>query len=180
MKYRKYDFREIITKAVCGKGRKKTTEINRVLPAHKPSSVLSCWIINHSYHATKADGEYVEIQGSYDINLWYAYDDHRHTEVVLDTVQYRDEIILAERDDEIVGEEYDCIAKVVKQPNCIQCQIAESGEEIEVEVEREFIVKLIGETKVNVKVEPIHSVQLKTDSQYKEKKHPTILKRKDG
>ena len=44
--------------------------------------------------------------------------------------------------------------KVIQQPNCLQCKIEEQGNRIAVEVEREFDVKVIGETKVNVKVDP--------------------------
>jgi len=44
----------------------------------------------------------------------------------------------------------------LQQPNCLQCKIEQKGNKIAVEVEREFVVKLIGETKVNVKVSHSH------------------------
>lgn len=179
MSYREYDYREIITKAVCGKGRKLTKEKNNVTPSHRPSSVLGCWIINHSYHANKKNKECVEIHGSYDINIWYSFDENSKTEVVSETVQYCDEVMLAERDKQCIGDHYDVVAKVVQQPNCLQCNIEKKGNNISVEVEREFVVKIIGETKVNVKVEPVHHVRYEEEhSHFKGEKHPNFMKGK--
>src|SRR5690625_1406181 len=158
MSYRDYSYREIITKAVCGKGRKLTKATNYVDPSNRPSSVLGCWIINHAYHAKEKDKECIEIHGTYDINIWYSFNDNTKTEVVSHTVQYCDEIILSSKDDQCFGNEYDVIAKVIQQPNCLKCNIDGKGNKIAVEVEREFVVKLIGETKVNVKVEPVQPI----------------------
>lgn len=166
MSYEAYDYREIITKAVCGKGRKVTKETNYILPSHRPSSILGCWIINHTYHARKKNKDCVEIHGSYDVNIWYSYQDNSKTEVVSESVKYCDEVALDKRDDQCTGDHYDVIAKVLQQPNCLQCNIDQKGERIAVEVEREFIVKIIGETKVNVKVEPTHHIH------YDEEPHP--------
>lgn len=146
------DYREIITKAVCGRGRKLTKSCNHITPSHKPSSILGCWVINHRYHAKKKTPDIVEVHGSYDINIWYSFNDNTKTEVVSETVDYCDEIELSNRDENCLHDDYDVIAKVVQQPNCLQCKIEDHGNRIAVEVEREFVVKVIGETKVNVKV----------------------------
>ncbi len=45
-------------------------------------------------------------------------------------------------------------AKVIQQPNCLECKISSHDHKILVEVEREFLVEVIGETKVCVKVDP--------------------------
>lgn len=179
MSYREYDYREIITKAVCGKGRKLTKEINKVLPTHKPSSILGCWIINHSYRANKKTDDCVEIHGNYDINIWYSYANNSKTEVVSETVKYCDEVTLDEKDKQCIGEHYDVVAKVIQQPNCLQCNIEKKGNKVAVEVEREFIVKIIGETKVNVKVEPTHYMHYEEDETHFEKKeHHSFIKDK--
>jgi spore coat protein E len=148
------DYREIITKAVCGKGRKFTQESHSVVPEHRPTSILGCWIINHLYHAKKKSEDTVEISGSYDINIWFSYNDNTKTEVVTERVTYRDTIPLSAKDDHSIGGETDVLAKVVQQPNCLECKIAKTGNKIIVEVEREFIVQVIGETKIIVKVDP--------------------------
>lgn len=179
MSYQDYDYREIITKAVCGKGRKFTKEINYCPASHKPSTVLGCWIINHSYHANKKNKDCVEIHGNYDINIWYSYADNSKTEVISETIKYCDEVVLNEKDQQCTGSHYDVVAKVVQQPNCLQCNIEKKGNKIAVEVEREFIVKIIGETKVNVKVEPVHHVHYEDEhGPFKGKEHRGFMKDK--
>jgi|SRR5690625_3529482 len=149
------DYREIITKAVCGRGRKLTKSTNHISPSHKPSSILGCWIINHRYHAKKKSDDVVEVHGSYDINVWYSFNDNTKTEVVSETIDYCDEVELSSRDKNCFHGGDEVVAKVIQQPNCLQCKIEKQGNRIAVEVEREFVVKVIGETKVNVKVSPI-------------------------
>jgi len=146
------EYREIITKAVCGKGRKFTKENHSVSPSHRPSSILGCWVINHLYNAKKTSKDTVEVNGSYDINIWYSYNDNTKTEVVTERVSYCDRIPLSIKDENCINDEFDVIAKVIQQPNCLECKIAKKGNKIIAEVEREFIVKIIGETKVYVKV----------------------------
>jgi len=148
------EYREIITKAVCGKGRKFTQATHTVSPQHYPSSILGCWVINHLYNARKKSEDTVEISGSYDINIWYSYNDNTKTEVVTERVTYKDAVPLAVKDDHCIGDEFDVVAKVIQQPNCLECKISGKGQKMIVEIEREFIVEVIGETKLFVKVAP--------------------------
>jgi len=152
-------FREIITKAVVAKGRKFTKAAHRVKPDHCPSSILGCWIINHRYEAKK-HGKKVEIEGSYDINIWYSYDDNTKTEVVTERVNYVEEIRLKYRNDEYYDDN-EVIVKVVQQPNCVDCFISPCERHINVKVEREFLTEVIGETKLCVAI--AHSHECKED-----------------
>ncbi|UJL48003.1 outer spore coat protein CotE [Virgibacillus sp. NKC19-16] len=154
MTFLEKDYREIITKAVCGKGRKFTQASHSIAPSHRPSSILGCWVINHLYNAKKKSEDKVEINGSYDINIWYSYNDNTKTEVVTERVTYSDIIPLSVMDDNCINDEYDVIAKVIQQPNCLECKIANKGQKISVEIEREFVVQVLGETKISVKVNP--------------------------
>ncbi|MBY7143593.1 outer spore coat protein CotE [Virgibacillus sp. NKC19-3] len=154
MTFLEKDYREIITKAVCGKGRKFTQASHTIAPSHRPSSILGCWVINHLYNAKKKSDDEVEVNGSYDINIWYSYNDNTKTEVVTERVTYSDIIPLSVMDDNCINDEYDVIAKVIQQPNCLECKIASKGQKITVEIEREFVVQVIGETKISVKVNP--------------------------
>jgi spore coat protein E len=43
---------------------------------------------------------------------------------------------------------------VLQQPNCLECTISPNGNKILVEVERELLAEIIGETKVCVHVNP--------------------------
>lgn len=40
-------YKEIVTKAVIGKGKKYFKNSYSLKPADKPSNVLGCWVINH-------------------------------------------------------------------------------------------------------------------------------------
>jgi spore coat protein E len=146
------EYREIITKAVVAKGRKFTQSNHTICPAHCPTSILGCWIINHKYEAKKV-GKTVEIYGSYDINVWYSYNDNTKTEVVTERVTYKDVIKLKYRDPDCFDDQ-EIIAKVLQQPNCCEAVISPNGNKIIVHVEREFLVEVIGETKVCVAINP--------------------------
>ncbi|CAM5183181.1 Spore coat protein E OS=Ureibacillus acetophenoni OX=614649 GN=SAMN05877842_10496 PE=4 SV=1 [Ureibacillus acetophenoni] len=93
--------RQIVTKAVVAKGKKRyeTSEVLR--PPHTPTSILGCWVINHHYHAKK-QGKYVEITGKFDVNVWYAYNNHTKTAVFTETVNYKDKVKLHYRDEDII------------------------------------------------------------------------------
>ncbi|MFS8650637.1 MAG: outer spore coat protein CotE [Caldibacillus sp.] len=140
--------RQIITKAVVAKGKKSTQSKHAIQPPHTPTSILGCWIINHKYEAKKVDKK-VEIYGSYDINCWYSYADNTKTDVVNETVKYKDVIKLKYRDDQAI-EDKEVIARVLQQPNCVEAVISPKGNKILVTAEREMLVELIGETKVIV------------------------------
>lgn len=154
MSFLDQEYREIITKAVIGKGRKFTQDTHTISPAHKPSSILGCWIINHLYHAKRKGDEVVEVNGSFDVNVWYSYNDNTKTEVVTERVSYQDPIKLAVKDKQTLGDEEKVYAKALQQPNCLECNIASHDQKIIVEVEREFLIEVIGDTKVTVKVDP--------------------------
>lgn len=145
-----HEYREIITKAVCGSGRKNVKTTNHVLPLHEPTNILGCWIINHDYHAHRIDDSVVEVHGTYDINVWYSYEDETSTDVEKEIVDYCDVIELSNKDKHCYFHEDEVITEVIRHPNCLQCNL-EDGR-IAVKVEREFAVNVIGETKVHVKV----------------------------
>ncbi|PLR94801.1 outer spore coat protein CotE [Bacillus sp. T33-2] len=148
------DYREIITKAVVAKGRKFTQSNHTIRPGHQPSSILGCWVINHQYKAKKV-GKTVEISGSYDINVWYSFDDNTKTEVTSDRATYTDVIKLKYRDhDSYEDHENEVIAQALQQPNCVEAVISPNGNRIIVHVDREFLTEVIGETKVVVRLSP--------------------------
>lgn len=154
MTFLDHEYREIITKAVCGKGRRFVESTHSVSPSHRPSSILGCWVINHLYNAKKKSKDTVEVNGSYDINIWYSYNDNTKTEVVTEKITYCDNIKLSVKDDHCINDDYDVVAKVLQQPNCLECKITNQGSNIVVEIEREFLVQIIGDTKISVKVNP--------------------------
>lgn len=144
--------RQIVAKAVIAKGKKRTESEGFVKPPNDPSNILGCWVINHQYSAKK-HGKIVEISGKFDVNIWYAYNNHSKTAVYSETIPYRDKIKLHFREDQI-GDSNDIQVHVLQHPNCVEAVIVDDCK-IKVTIEREFLVELIGETKVCVSVHPL-------------------------
>lgn len=146
------EYREIITKSVVAKGRKFTQTHHTISPPHHPSSILGCWIINHEYKAKKM-GKKVEIHGTYDINVWYSHHDNTKTSVVTEKVSYKDVIKLKYRDENCFDDN-EVMARVLQQPNCCEAVCSPKDNKIIVQAEREFLVEVVGETKICVAVHP--------------------------
>ena len=142
--------REIVTKAVIGRGYRKF-EIGEVMPETPGlvNRVLGAVMLNHRVNAVRA-GDLIEISGSYDIHVWYTYDDNKKTKIVRTTVDYGDMLELRDalRDhlldsDEIISEE-------IVAPYATDVRI-EAGL-IHVDVAFEVAAEIIGETKMRVAI----------------------------
>ena len=152
-----YNYREIITKAVCGKGKKFSQNAHSITPTHKPSSILGCWVINHKFRP-QYQKDVVIVEGSYDVNIWYSYSNNTKTEVVTETVTYRDEIALTIKDKNVISDRLEVYAHTLQEPNSLETNISPNGNKIIVQVEKELQVELIGETKVRVTVDSADAI----------------------
>ena len=150
---RDLQYREIMTKAVCGKGRKFSQVTHTITPTHVPSSILGCWVINHAYEAVKSDRG-VEVVGTYDINTWYSYDNNTKTDVVKETVSYVEVVPLTYLDTQHRESTVEVTAESTQEPNCVEASVSSTGKQVVIRVEREFQVEMIAETKVCVVVNP--------------------------
>jgi len=142
--------REIITKAVCGKGRKFTQVTHTVNPPHNPTNILGAWIINHQYEAVKS-GDGIEVLGTYDINIWYSFDKNSKTEVAKETVSYVEVVPLSYLDPKYRKNTEEVSATATQEPNCLEASVASDGR-VHVRVEREYQVEMVAETKVCIVV----------------------------
>ena len=138
-------YREIVTKAVIGKGKKKYRNSYQVTVEHAPSTILGCWIINHNFSATEMNGK-IYIQGSFDANIWYSYDNDTKTTVVTKNITYTEEEKMNVGSVDIVNK--DVIVRSLKQPTCISAK--ENGNVISIEIEKELGLEIIGDTKVRI------------------------------
>lgn len=145
--------REIITKAVCGKGRRFSQVSHTVIPPHAPTSILGAWIINNQYEAVKS-GDGVEVIGTYDINIWYSYAKNTKTDVAKETISYVDVVPLTYLDKKHRASTAEVTAAATQEPNCIEASVSSSGDSVLIRVEREFRVEMTAETKVHVVVSP--------------------------
>ncbi len=140
------EIREIVTKAVIAKG-KKTIKLKSVVsPSNDTFSILGCWVINHGFTAT-LDQDCVVINGEFEINIWYAYDENSKTDIAREVQTYTDSI-KTRQIVKNVNSTKDVIVRVLQQPTCTNASITENG--IEVDVVLEEAVDVIGETKIAV------------------------------
>lgn len=137
------DYREIVTKAIVSKGKKTFTTVNQI-NVDNPSTILGCWVINHNFSGNKSGNDII-INGSYDVNIWYSYDNDTKTDVVRNTNTYH-EIIHMRSNENLEGE--DIIVRSLKQPNCIKADIVDNT--IRYVVEKELGVELVGDIKVKI------------------------------
>ena len=137
-------YKEIVTKAVIGKGKKLFKNTYTLLVDNNANTALGCWIINHKFKGYVQNNKVV-IDGSFDINIWYSYDNDTKTEVVTKTDSYVETVHLRDRED-IEGEEI--IVRSLKQPNCVKVDIA--GDKITYVVEKELGIELVGDIKVKI------------------------------
>jgi len=138
------NYREIVTKAVVSKGKKLFTTTNTVHVNNKPSTILGCWVINHNFNGTRTNNKIV-VNGSYDVNIWYSYDNDTKTEVLKETKNYNEVINMRDRE-EVTGEEI--IVRSLKQPNCVKVDI--DGDNINYTIEKELGIELVGDIKVKI------------------------------
>ncbi|NGQ96374.1 outer spore coat protein CotE [Brevibacillus sp. SYP-B805] len=141
--------RELYAKAVCGKGHKYSQTTHTIIPAHTPSTILGCWIINTQFQAEKV-GEAVEVSGTYDVNLWYSFANNTQTEVKKEQVQFSVLVPLSFYDRNSRGD-LEITAHAVEQPKCVKAELTGGGAVI-VKVESEYAVEIAGETKICVVV----------------------------
>ena len=105
---------------------------------------MGCWVINHNFKGSKS-GKDISIDGSYDVNIWYSYDNDTKTNVVKQTNEYHEIVHMREVDD-VLNEEI--IVRSLKQPNCVKVDI-ENGK-IVYSIEKELGIELVGDVKVKV------------------------------
>ena len=138
-------FKEIVTKAVVGKGKKFFKNSYTVKCDNSPTTVLGCWVINHKFKGYKS-GDKIGVDGSFDINIWYSYDNDTKTDVVKETNRYSETVHMRNVETDTTNEEI--IVRSLKQPNCIKAEI--NGNKIDYSVEKELGIELVGDVKVKI------------------------------
>ena len=144
-------FKEIVTKAVIGKGKKYFKNKYTINTENKPTTVLGCLVINHQFKGYKS-GENIGVDGSYDVNIWYSYEDDSKTTVVNKKIDYNDTFNVKIKDNVDLSSDTDIIVRSLKQPSCTNVNITDNGE-IEFEIEKELGVEIVGETKMKINIE---------------------------
>lgn len=140
-------YREIVTKTVISKGKKTFTDSGRKQVENTPSTILGCWVINHKFEGSR-NKDTVVINGSYDLNVWYSYDNDTKTGVLKESVPYK-ETVHIKNNSNISNQ--DVIVRSLKQPSCVKVDI--DGNDITYVIEKELGIELVGDEKVKIAVD---------------------------
>ena len=141
------NFREIISKAIISKGKKLFSQEDSIEVDKKPSTILGCWVINHQFSGIKQNDS-ILINGSYDINIWYSYDNDTKTDVIKETHSYNETVKMHD-----IKDEYDNTSIIVRSltdPKCVKVNINDN--KINYQVDLELGIELVGDVKVKVEV----------------------------
>lgn len=143
-------YKEIVTKAIIGKGKKYFKDNYDMEVSDMPTTILGCWVINHKFNGYKT-GEKIGVNGSYDVNIWYSYDKDSKTTVVNKKIEYTDLFNVRLRENADLSEDTDIIVRTLKQPSCSGMKI--NGNKIIFDIEKELGVEVVGETKMKIAIE---------------------------
>ena len=142
-------YKEIVTKAVIGKGKKKYTDKYQITVQETPTTILGCWIINHNFSASEVN-EKILINGSFDVNVWYSYDNDTKTTVITKKITYSETVMVRQKETTDASVK-DIIVRSLKQPSCINAR--EKDKTIAIEIEKELGIEIVGDTKIKVPIE---------------------------
>ena len=143
-------YKEIVTKAIIGKGKKYFKNNYTLETQEQASTVLGCWVINHKFKGYKKNDK-IGVSGSFDINIWYSYDNNSKTQVINKTIEYEDEFNVKVKENTELESDSDIIVRSLQHPKCSKVSI--DGMSISFDIEKELGVELIGETKVKIAIE---------------------------
>ena len=143
-------YKEIVTKAIIGKGKKYFKDNYSLEASNNPTTILGCWVINHKFKGYK-NGSNVGVNGSFDVNIWYSYDKDSKTMVATKKIDYTNSFNVKVKENADLNDETDIIVKPLKQPTCSSVNI--DGNKITFDIEKELGIEIVGETKVKIAVE---------------------------
>jgi len=143
------NYKEIVTKAVIGKSKKSSTDNFSITCENNATTILGCWIINHHFNGNII-GNNVNIIGSYDVNVWYSYDNDTKTAVAKETYNYIDNInvnIKEKLNDKEV------IVRSLKAPTVKD--VSSKDNIITLDIDKELAIEVVGDAKIKVPTQVI-------------------------
>lgn len=144
------NFKEIVTKAVIGKAKKTSTNDYVLTPEQRPDTILGCWVINHKFEGVNSGG-LVNLNGSFDVNVWYSYDNDTRTAVSNQTFTYTDRMPIRLKDNTTLTNSEEIIVRSLKQPTVTN--VSTQNGLVRLSIEKELGVEVVGDTKIKVSIE---------------------------
>ncbi len=143
------NYKEIVTKTVIGKGKKTFKNDYELTTDTDVDTVLGCWVINHRIHGKK-DDDYIKINGSYDINIWYSYDNNTKTNVVSKKMFYEEKVKVKVRENGDLNDNSEIIIRSLKNPTCID--VSNEDKTIKYTISKELGIEIVGDAKIRIPV----------------------------
>ena len=143
------NYKEIFTKAVIAKGKKNSTNNYTLKTEETPNTILGCWVINHTFNGTNL-GNKVLVNGNFDVNVWYSYDNDSKTAVSTQKFSYTDTMKM--NVDEASGSN-EVIVKSIQQPTVSDVSIKDGI--VNLNITKELGIEIVGDTKIKVPVEEL-------------------------
>lgn len=143
------NIREIYTKAIVAKGKKLSKSSYTFTLSENPSSVLGCWLTNHHYEASIKQGV-PKIVGTFDVHLWYSYQEEMKSKVEIKQVTYIDEMQVTKKEQREFEATDSLKARCLGKPKCLSANLRNN--DIVCEIEKEMQIEISGETCIKVEV----------------------------
>ncbi len=142
-------YKEIVTKAVIGKGKKTFRDKYELIANDTVDTILGCWVINHTMNG-KSENSEVRIDGSFDVNVWYSFDNNTKTAVEARNVGYSEKVKVHMLEDSNLSDDSEILLTALKTPTVIDVNV--NGNKVTYEIEKELGIEIIGDTKVKIEV----------------------------
>lgn len=143
-------YKEIVTKAVVGKAKKTSVSNFNLKPEETPDTILGCWVINHTFEGKNQNGV-VNINGAFDVNVWYSYNNDTKTSVATKRFSYNDKMNVRLKDNTSLNDMSEIIVRSLNQPTVRDVNI--EGDTVKLAIEKELGVEIVGNTMIKVSVE---------------------------
>ena len=144
------EYKEIVTKAVIAKGKKSTSNKYTLEPEEIPNTILGCWVINNTFNGTSV-GDSIIVNGSFDVNVWYSYDNDSKTAVSTKKYNYSDTMHMKSLNS--LDSRPEVLVKSLKQPTVADVKI-DNGV-VNLSIDKELGIEIVGNTKIKVPVEKL-------------------------
>jgi len=142
-------YKEIVTKAVIGKGKKTFRNKYEAITTDRIDTVLGCWVINHTMNGVNENGK-VRITGSFDVNIWYSYDNNTKTSVEARKISYTEVVNVRLKENSSLTNDSEIIITSLKNPTVID--VSSRNNIINYEIEKELGIEIIGDAKVMIQI----------------------------
>ncbi len=143
------NYKEIVTKAIIAKGKKNSTNNYTLQTEETPNTILGCWVINHTFSGTNL-GNKILVNGNFDVNVWYSYDNDSKTAVSTQKFSYTDTMKMNVDETSPTTE---VIVKSIQQPTVSDVNIKDGI--VNLNITKELGIEIVGETKIKVPVEEL-------------------------